>query len=78
MQPVYGSPNQSSLPACTAIGTTDKSMRNMPVNLKVAIEGLYVIQGDKHNRFVVLASCPALGHLVAETDGALADKKWEK
>ncbi|ELR17012.1 uncharacterized protein ACA1_020480 [Acanthamoeba castellanii str. Neff] len=37
MQPVYGSPNLSSLLACTAIGMTNKSMRNMPVNLKVDV-----------------------------------------
>jgi hypothetical protein len=42
------------------------------LDVSVAIEGLYVIQRDKHNRFVVLALCPALGHLVAEMDGALA------
>jgi hypothetical protein len=37
MQPVYGSPNLNSLTPCTAIGMTDKSMRNMPVNLKVDV-----------------------------------------
>ncbi|BBI30366.1 hypothetical protein QKT49_gp397 [Acanthamoeba castellanii medusavirus] len=37
MQPIYGAPNLSSLSACTAIEPTGKSMRNMPVNLKVDV-----------------------------------------
>lgn len=37
LQPVYGAPDLTKLPSCTAVEPTGKSLRNMPVNLKVDV-----------------------------------------